>query len=61
MTDYKQHIKQFENHLGKNSKLNYGVQIIKIAHASVKKTTTKTPKNPQKTWNSPTEIIDPFL
>lgn len=48
-TDYKQHIKQFENHLGKKSKLNYRVQIIEIAHASVgkKKTTT----NPQ---NSPT-------
>lgn len=49
MTDYKQHIKQFENHLGKNSKLNYGVQIIKIAHASVKKNTTKPPKKTQKT------------
>lgn len=35
MTDYKQHIKQFENHLGK--KLNYWVQIIEIAHATVKK------------------------
>lgn len=42
MTDYKQHIKQFENHLGKKSKLNYRVQIIEIAHASVK-------KNPQQT------------
>lgn len=52
MTDYKQLIKQFENHLGKDSKLNYRVQIIEIAHASVKK------KNLQ---NSPIEIIDPFL
>lgn len=51
MTDYKQLIKQFENHLGKDSKLNYRVQIIEIAHASVK-------KNLQ---NSPIEIIDPFL
>lgn len=52
MTDYKQHIKQFENHLGKKSKLNYRVQIIEIAHASVKK---KNPTNPR---NSPTETID---
>jgi len=58
MTDYKQHIKQFENHLGKHSKLNYRVQIIEIAHACVKK---NTPHKPQKPWNSPIEIIDPFL
>lgn len=41
MTDYKQLIKQFENHLGKDSKLNYRVQIIEIAHASVKKKPSK--------------------
>lgn len=45
MTDYKQHIKQLENHLGKSSELNYRVQIIEIAHASVKKKTTQQPKN----------------
>lgn len=48
MTDYKQHIKQFENHLGKKSKLNYRVQIIEIAHASAK--TKKQTNNPPQTF-----------
>lgn len=47
MTDYKQHIKQFENHLGKKSKLNYRVQIIEIAHASAKN--KKQTNNPPQT------------